>query len=77
MCLLLALYGYVSCMCHAYADQKKQLDPLELELPVTMSYHVVAGIEVQALCKCSRCCELVHHLFIPKESWMSNEFLKC
>jgi hypothetical protein len=46
---------YVCRMCSAQGVQKNVLDPMELELLVTVSYNVSTGNQIQVLCKSSMC----------------------
>ena len=43
MAVLSALYVCEPCMSGACEDQKRALDPLELELQIVVSHHVDAG----------------------------------
>ena len=65
------MYGYLACM-YSYVSrvpdtlrgQKRELDPLELELNMILSHHVGAGNGTQVLWKsssvlyCCNCCAI-------------------
>lgn len=52
-CACVAVY-YVYVLLSVLGGQKKVLDPLEVELRMTMSYHMGAGAKLWFLCKNKR-----------------------
>lgn len=44
------VYMYTVCMTGAQEDQRRALDPLELELQMVVSRHVDAGNQICVLC---------------------------
>lgn len=55
--VFVCLHVYV-CMTYVtgtFEEQKKVLDPWELELWMAISYHVCAENEIQILCQSNRC----------------------
>lgn len=48
------IYEYRVCVCHAWGDQKKVLDPLKLKLSMIVSYYVGAGFQTMILCQKSK-----------------------
>jgi hypothetical protein len=56
---------HVPCIYSAHGDQKRELDPLELEIQTIVSYHVGAGNQIQVLSKNSQCSKLLSHLSSP------------
>ena len=54
------------CAPSAYGGQKRILNPLELELQMSVSHYVCAGNQTLVFRKSGLCCELLSHLCSPQ-----------